>query len=588
MDWQGWFTLAVVGGVLVGMLRGFAGPDLVMMAGLLTLAAVGILSPVETFSGFANPALATVGAVFILSAALRETGALEATLGRIFVRAENERSGLIRMFPPLAFLSAFLNNTTVVAMTTPVVMDWARRHRFSPSRFLIPLSYSSILGGVTTLMGTSTTLLVAGLILDADMPPMAFFEIGAVGLPICLVGLLYLIFVAPRLLPRRDDGEELGERRREYTSAMRVESDCPLVGQTVEEAGLRHLPGLFLIEIDRDGRMISPVAPDDTIQANDQLVFAGVVATIVDLQRIRGLVPAAVEEGAPISDPERNLAEAVVSDSSPLVNRSIRDANFRTVYDAAVVAVHRNAARVGGKIGDIVIRPGDTLLLQVGPGFARAHSNSSDFYLVSELSDSEPPRFDRAWVAIGVMVAMVAVVTLNILSISVAAFLAAGALLVTRCINGPGARRSVQWPVLIVIGAGLGIALAMQKTGAAGFIAHLLVGNAGPYGPLATLAVIYIVTLALTESLNHTAAAAIMFPIAVASAGELVVEPRGFIMAVTVAASCSFASPVSYQTHLIVMGPGRYRFMDFVRVGLPLDILCGIVALLLIPIIWGF
>jgi di/tricarboxylate transporter len=563
MEWQGWFTLAVVLLTLAAMVREIAGPDLVMMAGLFTLAAFGVLSPAETFLGFANPALAAVGALFILSAGLRETGALEATVGRLFARARGERTGLARICPPVAALSAFLNNAPIVAMMTPVVIDWARGRGLSPSRFLIPLSYASILGSVTTVIGTSTTLTVAALVLDAGMPAIGFFELASVGVPIALAGLLYLQYAAPLGLPeRKDPAEELGERRREYTAAMLVEADCPLVDQSIEDAGLRHLEGLYLVEIDRRGRVITPVAPDDVVRAGDRLVFAGVVSTIVELQRIRGLVPDTDEEARVPGRSQQRLIEAVVSPSSPLVAQSIREANFRTVYDAAVIGVHRNGQRVPGQIGGIELEPGDTLLLQGAAGFLRAHRNSPDFYLVSEIGESEAPRYDRAWIAVAVLVAMVLTASLGLYPISVAAFLAAGLLVVTRCIDGRTARRSVDWSILIVIGAGLGMATAMEKTGAAAAVAGLLSTAAGDAGPMAAIAVVYLATLLLAEMLHHNAAVAIML------------------------GCCAFASPVTYQTHLIVYGPGGYRFTDFVKVGLPLDLACAVLAVALIPVFW--
>lgn len=592
MGLDGWLTLAVLALVVGAMVREVAGPDLIVMGGLLCLGAVGVLTPAETFQGFSNQAPATIGALFIVSAGVRETGLLDDWVPRLFGRARTQFMGLLRMAPPVAFMSAFLNNAPIVAMMTPVVIDWARRQGRSPSRFLIPLSYATMLGSTLTIVGTSVNLAVAGLMLDAGMEPMGFFELAPIGLPICVAGLAYLVLLAPRWIPsRRELSEQMGEHRREYTAAMRVEPACRLVGQSVEEAGLRQLPGLFLVEIDRDGRTITPVAPDETIEARDRLVFAGVVSTIVDLQRIPGLVPDTEDEetaGAPETSRERRLTEAVISASSPLMGQSVREANFRTVYDAAVVAVHRNGERVGGKIGEIVLRPGDTLLLQTAPGFLRAHYNSPDFYLVSELPDSQPLRTDKARIALAILVGMVAVVVAGWLPISIAAFLAAGALVGTRCINGRIARRSVDWSILIVIAAGFGLALAMQKTGAAEAVARVLVGGAGPYGPVATLAVIYVVTLILAEMLHHAAAAAIVFPVAMAAAGQVDAEPRGFVLAVAIAATCAFANPTTYQTHLIVYGPGGYRFTDFVRVGLPLDLVCGVVALLVIPWWWPF
>ena len=589
MEWQAWLTLAVVGAMVVGMAREIAAPDLIVMAGLFTLAAAGVLTPAETFVGFSNTAVATIAALFVVSAGLRETGALEATVVRLFARSNGEVGALLRMCPPLAAISAFLNNAPIVAMMTPVVLDWARQRGMSASRFLMPMAHATVLGSLTTMIGTSVNLTVAALLIDAGMPEMGFFELLPVGLPVAILGLLYLVFVAPRLLPNRQElSDQIGEHRREYTATMRVEPGCHLIGQTVEDAGLRQLTGLYLVEIDRSGRLLTPVGPDEVIAQQDRLVFAGVVSTILDLQRIPGLVAVTAEEEAAHPVEGRGLIEAVVSASSPMLYQTIRDANFRTVYDAAVIAVHRNGERVSGKIGDIQLRAGDTLLLQAAAGFLRAHRNSPDFYLVSELAGPPSGRPGRVWIAIGILVAMVTCVVTGLLPISIAAFLAAGSLIITRCINGPAARRSVEWQVLIVIAASLGIALAMEKSGAAAAIGHLVAGTAGDYGPLATLAAVYVATVVLSELLHHNASVAMMFPGAIAAAIEVGADPRGFAMAVALAANCAFANPTTYQTHLIVYGPGGYRFSDFVRVGLPLNVICGVIVLFLVPRVWPF
>ncbi|CAG1006468.1 Sodium-dependent dicarboxylate transporter SdcS [Myxococcaceae bacterium] len=588
MEWQAWFTLAVVGGMLVALAREMAPADLVLLAALFTLAAFGVLTPEETFQGFANEGMATVAALFVVAAALSETGALEATVGRIFGNSPSERGGLARICVPVAASSAFLNNTPIVAMLTPVVIDWARRRRLSASRFLLPMDYATILGGTTTIIGTSTNLVVAGLLIQSGMAPMGFFELAPVGVPVAAAGLLYLVLAAPRLLPdRRDLAEEMGEHRREYTASMRVDPSGPLVGRSVAEAGLRNLPGLFLVEIDRGAHVVTPVGPDEVLRGDDRLVFAGVVSTIVDLQRIRGLVPLPQGDepvGAPRS---QRLVEAVISASSPLVGSSVREASFRGVYDAAVIGVHRNGVRVGGKIGEIVLRPGDTLLLQTGPAFLKAHRNSPDFYLVSELHGSERPRFERAPIALATLFAMILAAAVELVPISIAAFLAAGFLVATRCLSLSRARASIDWTVLIVIAASLGVAEALHKTGAAAAIAGPLANASGGLGLAATLAIVYAVTTLMTETLSNNAAAALMFPIAIATANAVGADPRGFAITVAIAASCGFASPIGYQTHLIVYGPGGYRFWDFVRIGLPLDVLCGIVTVLVVPLVWG-
>ncbi len=591
MDWQIGFTLTVVVLALGLLVREVASPDLVLMAALISLGVSGILTPRETFSGFSNPAVAMVGVLFMLSAAVRETGALDLTVGRLLAPARSVRQGIIRITGPVAALSGFLNNSPIVAMMTPSVIDWARRNRLSASHFLIPLSYASILGSTMTLIGTSTNLIVDGLVRDSGMTPLGFFELFPVGLPIALSGLLYLIVIAPRLLPDRPlPSDTLGDRRREYVTTMVVKEGCDLIGASVEAAGLRHLPGLFLVEIERGRRVITPVNPEIVIQAEDRLVFAGVVSTIVDLRRIRGLVPLSEEEETADDAPSNlhGLVEAVISTSSPLVGRSIRESNFRSAYDAAVIAVHRNAERVPGKIGEIVLQPGDTLLMQSSPDFIRHNRNSPDFYLASELPGSEKPRFERAWLAIGVLAAMVVVVSTGLVPITLAGFLAVGILLATRCVSATKARESVPWSILIVIAAGLGIAQAMAKTGAAQFIAESILDVAQGIGPMGALIVIYFLCMIMAETLHHTAAVAIMFPIAVALAEQVGADPRPFVIAIAIGSTCCFASPIAYQTHLIVYGAGNYRFRDFIRVGLPLNLLCACVALYAIPRIWAF
>jgi di/tricarboxylate transporter len=594
MDWQIGFTLAVVVIALGLLVWEVASPDLVLMAALISLGISGILTPRETFSGFSNPAVAMVGVLFMLSAAVRETGALDLTLGRLLAPARGIRAGIARISIPVTALSGFLNNSPIVAMMTPSVIDWARRTGLSASHFLIPLSYASILGSTLTLIGTSTNLIVAGLVSDSQnppMPPLGFFELFPVGLPIALVGTLYLIAVAPRLLPSRPlAADTLGDRRREYVTTMVVKPGCDLVGSSVEGAGLRHLPGLFLVEIERDRRVITPVRPEVVIEAEDHLVFAGVVSTIVDLQRIRGLIPLAAEEAVSSreSDYRHGLVEAVVSTSSPLVGKSIRDSNFRSSYDAAVIAVNRNAERVLGKIGEIVLQPGDTLLMQSSPDFIQHNRNSPDFYLASELPGSEKPRFERAGLALFVVAAMVVVVSTELVPIALAGFVAVGILLATRCVSPTKARESVPWSILVVIAAGLGIAQAMAKTGAAAFVAESILSVAHDLGPMGALIVIYCLCMVMAELLHHTAAVAIMFPIAVALAGQVGADPRPFVIAIAIGSTCCFASPIAYQTHLIVYGAGNYRFSDFIRVGLPLNLLCACVALFAIPRIWSF
>ena len=583
-------TLAVLAGLLYGLVLDRPA-DLLFLGAVSILAVTGVLSFDQAFGGFSNSAMLTVAALFVVAAGLRETGVME-HVGDLFLgRVQTEAKALLFMAVVLIPSAMVLNNTPKVAMLVPVLITWCRKRRISPSRLLMPLSFLSILGGTCSLIGTSTNLVVQGLLIKSNLRPMGMFELAWVGLPCAVIGAAYILTLGRKLLPdRKELIEQLEDARREYLIEMVVQPGCKLVGKPVGMAGLRNLPGLFLIEIDRDGEAIGPVGPDERIMAEDRLVFTGIVGTIVDLEKIPGLVPAADAryEVAPDLRRGRQLCEAVISPSSPLLGESIREVDFRAMYDAAVVAVHRHGARLSKKIGDIVLHAGDTLLLQVGADFSRVYRNNPDFYLVSDVEDSRPVRHAKAKLAAVIFAAMIVAFVSARVDIALAAFLAAGAMVATGCISPADARKSVDWPVLIAIAASFGVGKALETSGVAAMFAHWIVEFTRPLGPTATLAAIYFGTMVLNELISNNAAAALSFPFCLESARLLGVDERPFIMAVTLAASYAFASPIGYQTHMMVFGPGGYRFTDFVRVGLPLNLLMWLVAVLLIPLIWPF
>jgi di/tricarboxylate transporter len=405
------------------------------------------------------------------------------------------------------------------------------------------------------------------------------------------VGVLYLLTLGRVLLPERKElFEQLGESRREYMVEMLVQPECRLIGRSIEAAGLRNLPGLFLIEINRNDEIITPVAPNEVIRANDHLVFTGVVSSVVELQQISGLVPIADPdyESAPARKISRRMCEAVISVDSPLIGQTIRGADFRATYGAAVVAVHRGGERVQEKVGDIKLKPGDTLLLQTQPHFVRAHRNDPAFYLVSDVEHWRPLRSHRAWIAMLLFVALLVLMTTQVIPILVGASLVAVLMIATGCLSAGEARQSVELQVLITIAASFGIGTALENSGAAAAIANQLVHATSMMGPVGTLACVYIMTSILTELITNNAAAVLLFPICIQAAklsGD--VDPRPFIIALTFAASASLMTPIGYQTNMMVYGPGGYRFTDFIRVGLPLHIILLVVATVLIPIIWA-
>ena len=587
-NWQALLTAAVVLGTVFNLLVGQRAPDMVMIGAAVLLLAAGVLTPAETFQGVANEGMLTVAALFVVAAAIERTGALAAVVDRALGRPKSLASAQLRTMLGPAVVSAFMNNTPVVALMVPAIRDWAKKHRLSVSKLLMPMNDAVVLGGLCTLIGTSTNVVVSGLVAAKTGHPLGMFEITWLGVPLLAAGMVYLVIASKYLLVDRRPAVSQADDPRQYSLEMLVEPNSPLVGRSIEEAGLRGLDGLFLMEIDRGGHVIAAVSPSERLEAGDRLVFVGVVESVVELQKIRGLRPAN-DQVFQLDDPrsERVLVEAVVSNTCPFLGREIREGRFRSTYDAVVIAVARNGERLKQKIGDIRLEAGDTLLLETSVAFRERQRSNRDFYLVSEVRGSTPPRHDRAWIACAALVAMVLAASLEIVPMSAAAFVAAAIVICTHCITPNEARKSIEWESLFLIAASFGLARAMEKTGLAELIAHSTISAAGEH-PQALLAAIYLVTMVFTELMSNNAAAVLVFPIAWQTAADLGVNPMPFVMAVTVAASCGFATPMGYQTNLMVYGPGGYKFSDYVRFGGPLNLLVMAITVLLAPLIWPF
>jgi di/tricarboxylate transporter len=588
MSWQGWAALTITVLQIVLLMVTPYSPDILMVGGVTLMLFLGIVTPSDAFSGLSNEAVLTVGVLFVVVAGLKETGGVGWVVQRILGKPSGIRNALARLIFPVLGLSACLNNTPVVAMLIPAVSEWAKRYQLSVSKLMIPLSYAAILGGTITVIGTSTNLVVQGLLIQNQIRPLSLMELAWVGVPYALLGSLYLILFAPKWLPDRMPATSQFRDPREYTTEMIVPEGSPLVGRTIEQAGLRHLPGLYLIEIEREEMVLGAVEPTEVLRAMDRLVFAGVVNSVVDLQKIRGLEPATNQVfklGAPRTD--RVLFEVVVSTSNPMLGRTIREGRFRNYYQAVVIAVARDGERINKKIGDIELRPGDTLLLESHPSFEEQQKDSRDFFLIRRQEDSTPPRHEKAPLALAITLGMIILATFTPWGMFKAALLAAGLMIVARCCPGRVARRSVDWQVLLVIAASFGLSKALEKTGAAEFVSNGLIGLAAGNAWL-TLTIVFGVTMVMTELLSNNAAAALVFPIALAASRTLGVDPMPFAVSVMVAASAGYATPIGYQTHLMVYGPGGYKSSDFLRMGLPLDLISWIVAVPLIPLIWPF
>ena len=588
LGWQAWLTVGIIGVIFATLIATEASTDVVLMGAIAILTIAGVLAPKEALAGLANEGIVTIAVLYVVVAGLEATGGNTIITEKFLSRPKTVTGALTRMMFPVTFVSAFMNNTPVVAMFLPAVNDWAKQNRIAVSKLMIPLSYAAVLSGTVTMISTATNLLVNGMLLNAKGHSMHMFELTWVGLPITIVGVLFVVAFNKWLLPdRRPAMEQFGDTR-QYTVEMMVDPAGPQVGKTIEQAGLRQLPNAFLAEIEREGTILPVVGPEVRLHANDRLVFVGVVGAVVDLQKIRGLQPA-TDQIFKLDAPrqQRCLIEAVVSPRCPIIGMTIRDGGFRSLYNAVVIAVARSGERINRKIGDIVLQSGDTLLLEAHPSFADNQRNSHHFYLVSRVAGSSPVNYERAYLALAILLVMIAVASFTSLGMLKAAMMAAGAMLITRCCTSSQARLSVEWKVIFTVAAAFALGTAVEKSGLAGAISQTVTGLSGG-NHMVSLMAIYGGTLLLTELISHSAAVSLFFPIALGTAERLGVDYMPFVAAVTVAGSLGFATPLGYQTHMMVYSPGGYRFTDFLRIGIPMDLVCWIIAMIMIPIVLPF
>lgn len=585
MEWQGWFTLGLCVAVLAALIFTRIGPHLIMIGALTILSVTGILSSADALSGFSNSGLITVAGMFVVAGGMHASGAIDLLVNTLLGRPKTPRAALNRMFWPVAFLSSFLNNTPVVATMIPAIYSWSRKIGISPSKLMIPLSYTAILGGAVTLIGTSTNLIVNGQyqVLTGE-PGFSLFSITAVGLPVAIAGFLLMWLAFPKLLPDRTQGQAFSNLR-EFTLEVSIAPNGPLVGKTIEQAGLRHLQRVYLVEIERNGIALAVVSPEEVLQGGDRLVFAGDTDAISDLLRIKGIVPSTDEEHTFTErHPERRLVEAVVSPHCTAVGYAIRDARFRARYGAAVLAVARNGERIKGNLGSIILQAGDTLLLEARPAFVTRQRYNKDFLLVNDLN-TEAPRHERAHIAWVILLGIITAASFEVISMLNGALIGAGLMIMTGCCSANQAERSLDLTVIITIASSFALGMALEKTGVAKYLAENIVDLSGGT-PWLLLILTYITISILTEVITNNAAALLMLPIVLEITEKADLNHVPFVFAIMMAASASFATPLGYQTNMMVYGPGEYRFTDFLRAGIPMNIVAGIVTITVLLIGW--
>ncbi len=584
---------AVLVAAIVALAREWAPPPAIMLGAVVALTLGGVLAPEQAFSGLSNPATLTIAGLFVVARAVRDHARVDLVVERVLGGGRGEgppstRGALLRMPVPVMALSGVINNIPLVATLAPVVRGWAERHGVATTYLLMPLSFAAILGGLLTTIGTATNLVVSGILESQGLPGFGFFEVTWVGLPLALVALVVMVALAPKVLPdRRSPHERLSTDERDFAVRLQVAADGPIDHQTVEQAGLRDLRTTYLVGLVRDGHETAPVPPETLLLAGDVLTFVGRVDDVRDLLAHPGLVEAEHPQTKALDGDGHEHFECVLGSSSRLVGRTLKEVSFRGHYGGAVVAIHRAGEAIDAKLGTVQLQSGDALLVLADEQFDERWQGTQDFAVVVPHHDRHTQRSPRELFVVLTVLGMVGLSASGLVPI-VTSVLAAVALLVgTRTIRFRRALDALNLDVLLIVAAAIGLGLAMQTSGLAGLVADGVEATAARGGLVLTLALVVLGTLVLTELVTNVAAAGIMVPVALEAATRVDADPTGFAVAVAIAASASFLTPIGYQTNTIVYGLGGYRFGDYWRLGLPLTASVVAVTLLVVPAVWG-
>lgn len=573
-------------------------PPVAVFVGALTLTMAFHLAPLEeSLKGFSNRGVLTIGALFMVAAGMYSTGAITMITDKLIGRPKTLFAAQLKILPPVAIGSAFLNNTPLVAMMIPVIRDLSKTCRLAASRLYIPLSYASILGGTCTLIGTATNLVVAGMVIDvmqkadASAPPMreiGMFDLAWIGLPATVLGLSFIMLFSRWLLPEPEEELDIGEMRRYFGAQFKVESHSALIGKTLEELGLVNQVGFKLVSVQRSDGFQPEIEPELKLEDGDALIFSTTIESLPDLWATRGLVPLIAGHKMETERYTHSLVEVVVSRRSMAIGRKISEIPLPdSPYKMNLVALSRRGRPIDGPIHNVGIRAGDIAVLEVDDSFFYINRNEVEFAVTKRITASSIQRIERAVAAICITVSMVTVVTLGWMSMLIAALLASGLMVLTGCVSLRAAGRSVEISTLIVIASAIGLEAAVTGSGLSAAVADLLLSVGGD-NPYMALSVVFLGCIAMDTLITNVASAVFMFPIAMVMAGHLGMSFMPFAITVMVGASCSFISPMGYQTNLMVYGPGGYKFTDYVKIGVPLTILVGIVTVILTPLVFKF
>lgn len=566
--------------------------DLVALMVMAVLLLSGIITPAEGIAGFSNEATVTVGAMFILSAALYKTGAIN-SIGTLTTRIFkfNFWVGLIAMMVLVGILSAFVNNTPVVAIFIPILISVAKEMKRSPARFLMPLSFASMFGGVCTLIGTSTNILLNSIAVNHGQPPFGMFEFTALGFIFFLGGSLYMLLFGIHMIPQREGERELMKTfgMGEYLTEIVILPESDSIGSPALQSVLVRDTGVEILEVMRNGIRLKVPFSQVTIQEGDILQVMGDVEKMKKLQERQGIRLKAEHtyHDRDIETEDTILAEAIIAPQSILVRKTLKETRFRNLFGVTALAIRHRDQIVHTKLGAVKLQAGDALLLKVSKSALEELKNEDAFVFVSEVG---LPQFRKDKIPAGLLIAagVVTTASLGVLPIVVSAIVGCVLMVFVGCLTLEEAYKSIDWKVIFLLAGALTLGVAMEKSGAAMLVSNKLVHAVGGWGPVAMVSVFFLLTTVLTNMMSNNATAVLLAPIAISTATSLNIDPRPLLMAVTFAASSSFMTPVGYQTNTMIYGAGRYRFKDFLKVGTPLNVLLWIVATIFIPQFWPF
>src|SRR5690625_1158382 len=563
--------------MFTAMILEIAHPATVALTTLIIFFVLGFISPNEMLSVLSNEGVITLTLIFVITSVVERTNIIDRLLMRILDQSRSDKMALLRLLPSLISVSAFFKDPPIVVLMVSSIQNWCRKRGFYASKFLLPISYATIFGGMFTLIGTSTNLIVHGWLLERDFTGFSFFELVPYTFLGAIFGLIYLMTIGYKFLPENDTAmDQRYDEDRQFLYEAIVHEGCNLIGKTVTSNEFKKLEGLYLIKIVRDDRTISPIRLEDQIRENDLLVFTGTLNSLSHLEAMDNL---SIQTGEDITvntlqTGETRLIEGVISHYSALVNYKIKNSNFRNKYNASIVAVHRMNERIEDNIGEIRLKPGDVLLILAGKDFERNVQRTDDFYVISDLPNTRTMNRRQSTIAITSFIAMILVVALGWLSMFEASLLVIGLYILLDLFDPTQVKHTIPFQVLLLIIASLGIGKIVETSGTSELIANSLIQLISEhFGTFGLLVSVYLITNILTEVITNTAAAVIVLPIAVDVATYINIEPTIIAVVVAVAASASFSTPIGYQTNLIVYGPGGYTFKDYFKVGLPLNLL---------------